>query len=91
MNVSDLGDALAGLISGGYFDPDRLVVLEEVGVLLQQRGHQLGLVLTGGRGRLFINLFGRDAPDTDFAGYPVNLKAGYQISSIFFSYWTPFD
>jgi hypothetical protein len=22
----------------------------------------------------------RDAPDTDFAGYPANLKAGYRIS-----------
>jgi hypothetical protein len=25
-------------------------------------------------------LFGRDAPDTVFAGYPANPKAGYRIS-----------
>jgi hypothetical protein len=27
-----------------------------------------------------VRLWTRVAPDTDFAGYPVNLKAGYRIS-----------
>jgi hypothetical protein len=25
-------------------------------------------------------IFNRDAPDTDLAGYPANLKAGYRIT-----------
>jgi hypothetical protein len=37
-------------------------------------------------------LLNRDAPDTDFAGYPANVKAGYRVSGAFeypagFSTW----
>ncbi len=52
---ADLCGAATRIVLGGDLDLDWLVVLEQLGILLEEGGHQLRLLLTdqGAAGRVF--------------------------------------